>query len=71
MRTSFGIACMCAAANAFDFDWANLKNTVLETTLGEDFESHPVYQFHGTDRRYVRENVLSKRPSRALHLSHE
>lgn len=66
MRTSFSIACMCMAANALAFDWANMKESFLQTALGEEYESHPVYQWHGTNRRTVREGTLRKHHARKI-----
>ena len=56
MRTSFGIACMCIAAQSFALDWGMVKHALLTSTFGENYESHPVYQFHGSNRSSVREN---------------
>ena len=74
MRTSFGIACAIMAANAYAFDWATFKHIALNATLGEHYESHPVYQFHGTDRRHVREHRRSNQrtlPPLSLHHRHK
>jgi len=57
MRTSFGLACMAMAAQTYAFDWNIVKHAVLTSSLGEDYEQHPVYQFHGTNRSTARKNM--------------
>lgn len=54
MRTTFGLACMAMAAQAFAFDWDIVKHSFLTSSLGENYETHPIYEFHGTNRATAR-----------------
>ena len=56
MRTPFALACMSMAAHSYAFDWGMVKHSLLTSSLGNDYESHPIYQFHGSNRATIREN---------------
>ena len=57
MRTSFGLACMTIAAQSYAFDWDLVKHSMLSSSLGENYETHPIYEFHGTNRATARQNM--------------
>lgn len=46
------------------------KHSLLTSTMGTDYETHPVYQFHGTNRATARER-MAKHPHDVPELSRE
>ena len=53
MRSLLAIASAGIAAQTYAFDWDMTKQFLLTSTFGEDYESHPIYQFSGTNRATV------------------
>jgi hypothetical protein len=59
MRSYSALAAACIIAQAEAFDWGIVKTGLLQSTLGDDYESHPLYQFHGTRRSHARANMAN------------
>ena len=57
MRTPFTLACMCIAAQTYAFDWDMVKHSLLSASLGENYETHPIYEFHGSNRATARQRM--------------
>lgn len=70
MRTTFGLACMTIAAQSYAFDWDILKHALLTSSLGENYETHPIYEFHGTNRATARKR-MAENPRYVPDLSRE